>query len=64
VQKYEALSDSGSVIGYLERDSVAYYTYISKPAATTLIFFLSDHNQRCANMYLSLTENPGPKNQM
>ena len=55
MQKYESLSDSGSVTGYLEKDSIAYYNYIAKPDATTLIFFLSDHNQRCANMYLSLT---------
>ena len=62
VQKYETLTDDGSVRGYLETDSMAYYNYMAKGGDTTLVFFLSDHNQRCANMFLSLTENPGPKN--
>ena len=43
---------------------MAYYNYIAKEGNNTLIFFLSDHNQRCANMYISLLENPGPKNKM
>jgi hypothetical protein len=25
------------------------------------LFFISDHHQRCANLFLALTENPGPK---
>jgi hypothetical protein len=59
------LTDEGSVTGYLETGSFSYYSYSAKRATekpTTLIFFISDHNQQCANMYLSLIENPGPKN--
>ena len=64
VQKYESLTDDGSIKGYLDKGSMAYYTYIAKSGSTTLIFFLSDHNQRCANIFLSMTENPGPKNKI
>jgi hypothetical protein len=48
------LSDSGSVNGYLEAGSMAYYAYRAKAEDKTLIFFLSDHNQKCGNLFLGL----------
>lgn len=57
VQVFQRITDEGSVTGYLEAGSFAYYSYTAKQSLTkptTMIFFLSDHNQQCANMYLSL----------
>ena len=58
------LSDTGSATGYLEANAFAYYTYFSKPGNNTLIFFISDNNLRCMNLYLSILENPGPNNNL
>ena len=58
------LSDTGSATGYLEANALAYYTYFSKPGNHTLIFFISDNNQHCTNLYLSILENPGPNNNL
>ena len=61
VQRYYSLSDDTAVEGYLEAGSFAYYSYVAREEEnSTILVILSDHNRQCANMYLSLLENPGP----
>ncbi len=61
VQKYTTLNEDTAVDGYLDAGSFAYYTYNARQQEnSTILILLSDHNQQCANMYLSLLENPGP----
>jgi hypothetical protein len=61
VQRYYSLSEDTAVDGYLDAGSFAYYSYLARQEDnSTIIVLLSDHNKQCANMYLSLLENPGP----
>jgi hypothetical protein len=49
------------VEGYLDSGSFAYYSYTARQEEnSTILILLSDHNLQCANMYLSLVENPSP----
>jgi hypothetical protein len=62
VQKFYNLKDRAVVSGYLEANSLAYYTYhVIHEENINFIFLLSDHSGHCANMYLGLSEDVGPK---
>lgn len=51
-QELHHLTEHKESVGYLEKDSFAYYTYFS-PKAGSLFITLTTENKRCANIYLA-----------